>query len=93
MTDKEYINRIILCAKNEMKSAIDNYPQPNFVALKLAEECGEAVKAAVHYTEDRETWENVEKEVIQTIAMCLRLLVEGDQVNGIIPPSRSTAND
>lgn len=63
------------------------FPQPNYVALKVAEEAGEVVRAAVHYAEGRLSWDELEGEVIQTIAMCLRLLVEGDQVNGIIPPA------
>ncbi len=64
------------------------YPQPNYVCLKVAEEAGEVVKAAVHYAEDRGSWEDVEKEVVQMIAMGLRLLTEGDEINGIIPPHR-----
>lgn len=65
------------------------FPQPNYVALKVAEEAGEVVRAAVHYAENRLSWDELEGEVIQTIAMCLRLLVEGDQVNGIIPPAKA----
>ena len=68
------------------------FPQPNFVALKVAEEAGEVVRAAVHYAENRLSWDELEGEVIQTIAMCLRLLVEGDQVNGIIPPAKFDAD-
>jgi hypothetical protein len=62
------------------------FPQPNYTALKVAEEAGELVKAAVHYAEDRETWQNVEAEAVQTIAMILRLLIEGDGINGVKPP-------
>ena len=64
------------------------FPQPNYVGLKVAEEAGEVIKAAVHYAEGRDTWEHVEKEVVQMIAMGLRLLVEGDERNGIIPPHK-----
>jgi len=37
--------------------------------LKVAEEAGEVIKAAVHYAEGRETWEKVEDEAVQAIAM------------------------
>lgn len=63
------------------------FPQPNYVALKVAEEAGEVVRAAVHYAEGRLSWDELEGEVVQTIAMCLRLLIEGDQVNGVTPPA------
>lgn len=38
------------------------------------------------YAEGRETWENVEAEAVQAIAMILRFLVEGDGKNGIVSP-------
>lgn len=63
------------------------FPQPNYVLLKVAEEAGEVVQAGVHYAEGRETWENLEGEVVQTMAMLYRLVTEGDQVNGVIPPA------
>jgi phosphoribosyl-ATP pyrophosphohydrolase len=84
-TSGQIIDRILYAAAAEMGQAVIRFPQPNYVALKVAEEAGEVVKAAVHYSEGRETWENVEKEVIQMIAMGLRLIVEGDQINGIHP--------
>tara|TARA_R100000655_G_scaffold46655_2_gene83630 strand:+ start:484 stop:762 length:279 start_codon:yes stop_codon:yes gene_type:complete len=80
------IDDVLERAVVSMMEAIEKFPQPNYVSLKVAEEAGEVVQAAVHYAEDRETWKNVEAEVIQMIAMGLRLLVEGDQKNGIIPP-------
>lgn len=84
-TSGQLVDRILYRATNEMTKAINRFPQPNYVALKVAEEAGEVVKAAVHYAEGRETWENVENEVVQMIAMGLRLLVEGDEKNGILP--------
>jgi hypothetical protein len=88
MTHKElaYLRAIISRAEAATDKAIRRFPQPNYVTLKVAEEAGEVVQAAVHYAENRETWEAVEGEVIQTIAMLFRLLIEGDQVNGVIPP-------
>ena len=69
----------------EALAAMEKFPQPNYVLLKIAEEAGEVVKAGVHHSEGRETWVNVEKECIQCIAMCLRLLAEGDQTLNIGP--------
>lgn len=62
------------------------FPQPNYTTLKVAEEAGEVVRGAVHYAEKRASWDDLENEVVQMIAMGLRLLIEGDQINGVIPP-------
>lgn len=81
------VDEILHRALAEMHKAIMRFPQSNYVALKVAEEAGEVIKAAVHYAEGRETWEKVEGEAVQAIAMILRLLVEGDRKNGIVPPT------
>lgn len=52
----------------------------------MAEESGEVIKAVIHYTEGREQWSNVESEIIDNLAMLLRLVTEGDQVIGFTPP-------
>lgn len=75
-------------AEAARKRAQKRHPQPNYVCLKVAEEAGEVVQAAVHYREGRKTWEEVEGEAVQAIAMLMRLLVEGDHVNGIYPPKK-----
>jgi len=62
------------------------FPQPNYVLLKVAEEAGEVVRAGVHYAEGRMPWSEVEAEAVQLLAVLIRLLAEGDEVNGIIPP-------
>lgn len=72
-------------AVDEAERAMTKYPQPNYVISKVAEECGEVVKAAVHCAEGRETAQNVRGEIKQAIAMLLRLYVEGDQVHGCPP--------
>lgn len=63
--------------------ATERFPQPNYVLLKVAEEAGEVVQAGVHCAEGRESYENLRKEIVQLIAMAIRLYVEGDQVNGV----------
>lgn len=83
----DYLADISVKALETAEKAQRKFPQPNYTALKVAEETGELVKAAVHYAEGRDTWDHVEEEAIQAIAMIFRLLIEGDQVNGIIPPA------
>ena len=68
-------------------------PQPNYVTLKIAEEAGEVVRAAVHYAEGRMEWSEVEGEIIQLLAMLIRLVTEGDQINGVLPPSAALNGD
>ena len=71
----------------EARKAILRFPQPNYVLLKVAEEAGEVVKAGVHVAEGRDfTWDELEAECVQTIAMCFRLLIEGDETIGLTPP-------
>lgn len=82
----DYFDILVDQARTESARAIDKFPQPNYTLLKFAEESGEVVKAAVHYGERRDTWTHVEEEVIQTLAMLIRFLREGDGVNKIYPP-------
>ena len=82
-----YMSSICARAYVEADTAMSKHPQPNYVLTKLAEEAGEVVKAGVHFAEGRDfDWSDLEAECIQVIAMCLRLLVEGDGVHGITPP-------
>jgi hypothetical protein len=84
-----YISDILSAARASAEKASKKFPQPNYVALKVAEEAGEVVRACVHYAEGRDcTWDDIEKECVQTIAMILRLLTEGDEINGVHPPHR-----
>ena len=62
------------------------YPQPNYVLNKVAEESGEVIKEVIHYTEGRGDWNKVEYELIDNLAMLIRLVTEGDQVIGFTPP-------
>jgi hypothetical protein len=67
------------------EKAMRKYPQPNYVISKWAEETGEVTKALIHAAEGRETWQNVRGEIVQSLAMLHRLMVEGDQVHGLMP--------
>ena len=76
---------LFVAALAEAGKAMRKFPQPNYVISKVAEEAGEVVKAAIHCAEGRETAENVIGEIRQTLAMLIRLYVEGDQVHGLEP--------
>ena len=62
----------------ELKRAKIKHPEwPNGVLSQTAimvGEAGEALKAALKYTEQRGQFEDIRAEVIQTAAMCLRRL-------------------
>ena len=70
----------------EAERAMTRYPQPNYVITKVAEEAGEVVKAAVHCAEGRDTNDHLVEEIIQAMAMLIRLYVEGDQIHGLDSP-------
>jgi len=80
------IDDIVTRAKAAAAKASVKFPQPNYVALKIAEEAGEVVRGCVHYAEKRMGWEEVEGEIVHHIAMLIRLVTEGDQINGVTPP-------
>jgi cell division GTPase FtsZ len=76
---------IVSDALKEAERAMVKFPQPNKVTLKVAEESGEVVKDAIHCSEGRQSYENLRGEIVQTIAMLYRLVVEGDQTIGLAP--------
>ncbi len=73
-------------AKERAIKAAEKFPQPNYVLNKFSEESGEVVKEIIHYTENRGDWARVEDEIVDLLAMTLRLLKEGDGIIGFIPP-------
>lgn len=83
----DYFASLVAMARVSADKAIRKLPQPNYVLLKVAEEAGEVVQAGVHYAENRMEWWQVEGEIVQLLAMLIRLVTEGDQVNGITPPA------
>lgn len=75
---------LMVMAMAKAQKAMNRFPQPNYVLTKVAEEAGEVVKAGVHLAEGRDfTPEDLKAECLDTIAMCFRLLIEGDQVHGV----------
>lgn len=86
MEKDDYFASLVAMARVAADRAMKKFPQPNYVLTKVSEEHGEVIKAVVHYLEGRETWENVEGELVDNLAMLIRLVVEGDQVIGFTPP-------
>lgn len=86
LVPQDYFASLVSKARTSADKAMVKFPQPNYVLLKVAEEAGEVVQAGVHYAENRMTWQEVEGEITQLLAMLIRLVTEGDQVNGITPP-------
>ncbi|EPP0955080.1 hypothetical protein ACULV5_001983 [Cronobacter dublinensis] len=87
----DYFASLVTAARARAEKAMRKFPQPNYVLNKVAEESGEVIKAVIHYTEGRETWQNVETEIIDNLAMLIRLVVEGDGVIGFTPPDACRA--
>ena len=56
------------------------FPKPNHLVLAMVEESGEVVKATLdlYSGKDGATENKIKKEIIQLMAMCIRLLTEGD---------------
>lgn len=69
----------------ELRLARRWFPKPDLLVLALAEEAGEVVKAALDLRVGKPTASHaaLRKELIQTIAMAVRLLEEGDPL--VIP--------
>lgn len=82
----DYFAKLVQEARLRADKAMRKFPQPNYVLNKVAEESGEVIKAVIHYTEGREDWLSVEGELIDNLAMLIRLVKEGDQVIGFSPP-------
>lgn len=85
MAEAKALEETIGAALLEADKAMRKFPQPNYVISKVAEESGEVVKAAIHCAEGREAREAVLAEVVQCMAMLIRLCLEGDQVHGLPP--------
>ncbi|MHB1086121.1 MAG: hypothetical protein ACYCZ0_00030 [Minisyncoccota bacterium] len=91
--DADYFGQLVLRARIAAAKATAKFPQPNYITLKIAEEAGEVVRGAVHYAEGRMEWTEVEGEIVQLLAMLIRFVTEGDQINGVTPPIAPTAEE
>jgi len=91
--DGDYFSLLVERARQAAEKASAKFPQPNYIALKIAEEAGEVVRGAVHYAENRMEWIEVEGEIFQLLAMIIRFVTEGDLVNGIVPPLAASTGE
>ena len=91
--DGDYFSLLVERARQAAEKASAKFPQPNYIALKIAEEAGEVVRGAVHYAENRMEWIEVEGEIVQLLAMLIRFVTEGDLVNGIVPPLAASTGE
>lgn len=89
--DADYFGSLVTRARAAAEKASVKYPQPNYTTLKIAGEAGEVVRGAVHYAEGRMEWSEVEGEIVQLLAMLIRFVREGDQINGVRLPDHILA--
>lgn len=87
--ERSYIASLLPRAYEAAGKAAQRYPQPNYLIAKLAEEAGEVVRGMIHYAEGRMMWLEVEDEIVQLLAMLIRLTTEGDQTVGMASPTQA----
>jgi hypothetical protein len=71
-------HKLCIDACHEANRARGLFPKPDHLTLALAEEAGEVVKAVLDYKQKKTHLAAVHKEIVQTMAMCLRLACDGD---------------
>ena len=90
-----YPSEIYDAVEAELDKARDKFPDPDFLTTAMAEEAGEAVRAILNHMyaagaqpegfKHEKEREAVRKELIQTTAMCVRLLQEGGPIHKLPP--------
>lgn len=71
----------------ELFHARKKFPAADHLTVALAEECGELIKAIAQHREGKSDLIEVRTELVQTMAMCVRLYLDGDVTEGL-PPVR-----
>jgi NTP pyrophosphatase (non-canonical NTP hydrolase) len=79
------IDDILLAAKGEQARAKVLFPNPKHLTLALAEEAGEVTKAVLNFYSGKGSVEDIDKEIVQCMAMCIRLWNEGDPAVNLKP--------
>lgn len=72
------MDKFIYDVKMEVINAKAKFPSNKHLALAFAEESGELVKALLDFEQKGGTKEQIWKEAVQTCAMAIRVLFEGD---------------
>lgn len=78
-------DNLLLAAKGEVARARALFPGAKHILHALSEEYGEVVKAALEIYEGKGTYEKLDSEIVQLIAMCIRLHEEGDPMINLEP--------
>jgi len=74
----------------ELHYARRKFPEATHLTVALAEECGELIKAIAGMREGKNNYCDVRLELVQTMAMCVRLYLDGDVTENL--PSCDTAS-
>jgi NTP pyrophosphatase (non-canonical NTP hydrolase) len=75
-------------ANAEAERARKIFPEPHNLLLALVEEHGEVVKAALDIRQKAGSYVDLDKEIVQCMAMCIRLHEDGDPAVGVEPVVR-----
>jgi hypothetical protein len=78
-------------AISEVKRAKELYPEPDHLTLALAEKAGEVTKAVLDHMDGKGSIFDVRKEIVQCVAMCIRLWEEGDPTVSLPPVGKFTS--
>ncbi len=76
--ENKRIELLISAAKAEAVRAKELFPESEHLTLAHAEESGEVTKAALDYFYGKGDLHQLDKEIVQCMAMCIRLWSEGD---------------
>lgn len=74
-------------AKQEAIRARGLFPKPDHLLHALTEEHGEVVKAALDIHGGKGNYVDLDKEIVQCMAMCIRLHEEGDPAINLKSPA------
>lgn len=82
------IGEIFRDVETELASARKKYPSNRFMLAALTEEVGESAQAMIDHSFGKDTVQHIYQELIQTMTVSLRLILEGSQeftFKGIAP--------
>lgn len=80
---EDSFHKLCIAACLEANRARGLFPKPDHLTLALAEEAGAVTKAVLDHRHGKYDLAAVRKEIVQTMAMCLRLATEGDPTVGL----------
>jgi hypothetical protein len=83
MKKENHVLLLLMDALKEAHIAMGRYPLPNPTTLKIAEESGEVIKECMKISQGKGSMSNLSLEIRQSIAMLIRLAVEGDETLGV----------